>query len=120
MAEITAATPIEMIVYYAGLRDEYEEATGKERDAIYEQAKRIFEEEVFFDINGNHISFDYYQPDLNHPYVMNQIEEGVFTDYMVFRDEKEAIEYFPDVKILKYSGGDIGEPLFLDEFFKIN
>ena len=114
MAEITAATPVEMIVYYAGLRDEYEEATGKARDSIYEQAKRIFEEEVFFDCDGTYIEGEYFQPDLNHPYVIAQIDEGVFTDYMVFKDEKKAEEYFPDVKILKYSGGDIGEPLFLD------
>jgi len=55
MAEITPATPVDMIVYYAGLRDEYEEATGVEKDRIYEEAKVIFETEVEFDEEGNFI-----------------------------------------------------------------
>jgi len=53
MAQITSATPIEMIIYYAGLRDEYESAVGGKKDKIYEEAKRIFEDEVEFDIEGN-------------------------------------------------------------------
>lgn len=40
--KITPATPIEMIIYYADLRDEYENASGKEKDKIYELAKKRF------------------------------------------------------------------------------
>ena len=42
--KITAATPVCMIIYYAGLRDEYESAKSQEeKDNIYSEAKEIFE-----------------------------------------------------------------------------
>jgi len=58
MAEITPATPIEMIVYYAGLRDEYESATGQEKDEIFEEAKEIFKNDVYFDEEGNYVEVE--------------------------------------------------------------
>ena len=52
MAEITPATSIGMIVYYAGLRDEYDSAEGEEKDQILARAKEIYTDEVNFDNNN--------------------------------------------------------------------
>jgi hypothetical protein len=60
MAEITPATPVEMILYYSGKREEYEEATSQEaKDRVYEEAKEYYKNKVEFDDNG-----DLVQPDL--------------------------------------------------------
>ena len=55
----------------------------------------------------------YYQPD----YDRKIWDRKNFLSFMVFRSQKHASMVFPTLKIIRYSGGDIYRPRFMDRYY---